>query len=199
MPTTSQLPKMNILLALLALNFSCCDVHSFTIPLFTPTSPRSQYGHATTFEWALKVSELHIPGYRESKKHFILDDIHNPKEQMRITNADYSSSLQYDDGHLIHKTNGYLFTKEECNSMVEEAEEVAARMGWTTTRHGVSFALKLLRITISLMSYTEFLFSELSNNRYTPNRTTQHSNFPQSHSSITPLPITSSSILFVST
>jgi hypothetical protein len=92
----------------------------------------------TSFKWALQVSELHIPGYRETKKHFLPDDTQS-KEQIQITHADYSSLLPYEDGYLIHKTNGYLFTDEECTSMVQEAEEVAGRMGWTTTRHGVSF------------------------------------------------------------
>ncbi|KAL7476333.1 hypothetical protein ACHAW6_002208 [Cyclotella cf. meneghiniana] len=88
--------------------------------------------------WALRVSELHIPGYRETKKHFLSEDIDTKghRQQLAITHADYSSLLPYRDGHLIHKTNGAFFTDEECRGMVEEAENVASQMGWTTTRHG---------------------------------------------------------------
>lgn len=90
---------------------------------------------------SLRVSELHIPGYRETKKHFLSDEIDTKghRKQLSITHADYSSLLPYRDGHLIHKTNGALFTDEECRGMVEEAENVASQMGWTTTRHGVGF------------------------------------------------------------
>jgi hypothetical protein len=99
----------------------------------TSTAPDEHFRRST----ALHVSEIHIPGYRETKKSFLPDDNDLSLQQLCITEADYSSILSFKDGYLIHKTNGYLFTREECESMVQEAEDVAAKMGWTTTRHGV--------------------------------------------------------------
>lgn len=128
-----------LLLALLAISDAFQhNVHSSSTALiaFRPLSLPPHHSTAS-FDWALKVSELHIPGYRETKKHFISDHAHNPGEEFRITQEDYKSLLPYRDGYLIHKTNGYLFTNAECESMVQEAEDVASKMGWTTTRHGV--------------------------------------------------------------
>jgi len=86
------------------------------------------------------VSELHIPGYRESKKQFILteEDMvgEAPLHEISFTDADYSSTIPYKDGCLLHKTNGHIFTEIECQMMIDEAEAVADAMGWTTKRHG---------------------------------------------------------------
>lgn len=109
---------------------------AFTPPSIASSSSSRQRQHQS---WALGVSELHIPGYRETKQHFLNGDY---SDEISITSADYSSLLPYQDGYLIHKTNGYLFTPDECDSIVREAEEVAAKMGWTTTRHGVSLLLQ---------------------------------------------------------
>lgn len=98
---------------------------------------RSRSAAATT---SLRVSELHIPGYRESKKQFILkeEDVLGkpPLREISFTDADYSSIIPYKDGSLLHKTNGYIFTEEECKMMIDEAEQIADEMGWTTKRHG---------------------------------------------------------------
>ena len=85
---------------------------------------------------SLSVSELHIPGYRESKKQFILTDndlicgyeggapVLTRIEQWSFSDADYSSLIPYQNGYLLHKTNRPLFSPEECQYMIDEAEDV---------------------------------------------------------------------------
>ena len=94
------------------------------------------------------VSELHVPGYAESKLPFILKDEH-------LEEIDYDGTLKlrsvkpipydlqtsetwipHEDGHLIHKTKSPLFTKEECEKIIEEAEYIASLSEWTKNRHG---------------------------------------------------------------
>jgi hypothetical protein len=134
----SSTPNVNISTAMIALLLELLVLNSFihnvALAFVAHISTCSDVGQSASFDWALKVSELHIPGYRETKQHFILNSTLN--DEIEITQADYSSLLPFENGHLIHKTNGYLFTPEECANIVLEAEEVAARMGWTTTRHG---------------------------------------------------------------
>lgn len=85
------------------------------------------------------VSELHIPAYRETKLPFLLDpqqaaQIHPRTYQVGV---DYTSYLPQEDvSGLIHQTNSPLFTPQECQAMVQEAEDVARRRDWTRTRHG---------------------------------------------------------------
>lgn len=99
---------------------------------------------------ALHVSELHIPGYRESKIPFILtdDDINELSsrnngggvltaiEEEIYTSNDYISLIPYQSGHLLHKSTKQIFSSSECQDIVEEAERIALEMGWTTNRHG---------------------------------------------------------------
>lgn len=94
---------------------------------------------------ALGVSELHIPGYIESKKPFILSDDDLVEEgsntltrleTRQYTPNDYESLIPYQGGHLLHKTKQQVLSSEECQRIVDEAEIVANRMGWTTSRHG---------------------------------------------------------------
>jgi hypothetical protein len=139
---------------------------------------------------ALFVSELHIPGYAQSKLAFILQDddllveedseinssstISNSNsneiyaysdtlraaattatlsslpftsivaaaptkrkiQQRTYTAADSISLIPHEDGHLIHHTRQPVFTSEECQRIVEEAELVASKIAWTTNRHG---------------------------------------------------------------
>lgn len=84
------------------------------------------------------VSELHIPAYRESKLTFLLDPQQAAKVSPRTYRAgvDYTSYLGQASGSLIHQTNSPLFTSEECQTIVQEAEDVARRRDWTRTRHG---------------------------------------------------------------
>ena len=95
----------------------------------------------------LKVSEVHIPGYRESKLPFILreDDIHDNQggigvitalEENSYSSNDYTSLIPHESGYLLHKTSIQVFSSLECQSIIEEAERVALEMGWTTNRHG---------------------------------------------------------------
>ncbi|KAL7462250.1 hypothetical protein ACHAXS_002637 [Conticribra weissflogii] len=84
----------------------------------------------------LQVSELHIPGYSKSKLSFLLDDDDIIQERTYNPQTDYISDLPYQDGHLIHRTTTPIFTSEECQSIVFEAEHKALQMGWTTNRHG---------------------------------------------------------------
>mmetsp|Transcript_6370 Transcript_6370/g.9010 ORF Transcript_6370/g.9010 Transcript_6370/m.9010 type:complete len:286 (+) Transcript_6370:190-1047(+) len=96
---------------------------------------------------ALRVSELHIPGYAQTKLPFILKDedlIVEAGGQPTLTRVDereyrdedYSSLIPYETGHLLHKTTNPIFSEDECKRIVNEAEKVAAEMGWTTSRHG---------------------------------------------------------------
>lgn len=102
----------------------------------------------------LQVSEVHIPGYKESKIPFILteDDINELNgngmningasavltkiQEETYTSNDYSSLIPYESGHLLHKSNKQIFSTKECQMIVEEAERIALQMGWTTNRHG---------------------------------------------------------------
>ena len=100
------------------------------------------YTHRTT---ALKVSELHIPAYAQTKIPFIHPDDTGNREggtvtllrkQTYLPNYDYESLIPYQSGHLVHKTTRPIFTPQECQAMIDEAEQKAYEMGWTTTRHG---------------------------------------------------------------
>lgn len=90
---------------------------------------------------ALGVSELHIPGYVQSKLPFILTDedletVLTPLETRQYSQNDYESLIPYQNGHLLHKTKNQVLNTDECQRIVKEAEDVASRMGWTTSRHG---------------------------------------------------------------
>lgn len=84
------------------------------------------------------VSELHIPAYRESKLSFLIDPQQVAQVQPRVYQAgiDYTSYLTHESGGLIHQTNSPLFTSDECQIMVQEAEDVARIRDWTRSRHG---------------------------------------------------------------
>ena len=91
------------------------------------------------------VSEIHIPGYRESKIPFILTANDLAEESGTVmtslreevyTSDEWESLIPYQEGHLVHKTKRQVFTSEECRSIVDEAERKATEMGWTTNRHG---------------------------------------------------------------
>ena len=101
----------------------------------------------------LKVSELHVPGYSQSKLPFILQEedliVEDTSQggsgvltkkviyEETYTPQDYESLLPYqNEGCLLHRTNHAILNPEECHAMVQEAERVAERMNWTTNRHG---------------------------------------------------------------
>eukprot|EP00977_Amphora_coffeiformis_P015454 scaffold4511_cov171-Amphora_coffeaeformis.AAC.20 len=97
---------------------------------------------------ALGVSELHIPGYAQSKLPFILQD-----EDLQETSHDGTLTIRslkpmpYDtktsevyiphqDGYLIHKTRTPMISKDDCERIIEEAEYMASLSDWTKNRHG---------------------------------------------------------------
>jgi hypothetical protein len=102
----------------------------------------------------LKVSELHVPGYKESKMPFKLngEDIainlpgsgHGGGSAMlqrrlavhRYAPDDYESFIQFQNGYLVHRTKDHVFSSEECQEIIAEAEKVASQIEWTRNRHG---------------------------------------------------------------
>lgn len=82
------------------------------------------------------VSELHVPGYSETKLPFILQDPPANLYPQSYTSSDYESSIPHQDGHLLHETNVGVFSAQECQAIVREAEAVAAQRDWTRNRHG---------------------------------------------------------------
>ena len=96
---------------------------------------------------ALYVSELHIPGYAQSKLPFILNDEHlqsddggtitfSKIQETSYSSEDYESLIPYQDGFLLHKSRRPIFTPSECQRIVDEAENRALEIQWTTNRHG---------------------------------------------------------------
>lgn len=82
---------------------------------------------------ALKVSELHVPGYKVSKLPFMLG-----KAKVIQIQAPPSTKtlIPFNTGHLLHETIAPIFSREECQRIVDEAEAIASRIAWTTNRHG---------------------------------------------------------------
>ncbi|KAL3759289.1 hypothetical protein ACHAWU_002090 [Discostella pseudostelligera] len=117
-------------------------------------TPQSNYvGRGSQSTTALKVSELHVPGYAQTKLPFIHPDDNRRRgynnsnngdststtifhERTYQPNVDYTSLVPHQNGHLIHRTTTPIFTPRECQSIINEAEAKANEMGWTTTRHG---------------------------------------------------------------
>lgn len=96
----------------------------------------------------LRVSELHVPGYAQSKLPFILRDEHLEEigydgtltlRSVKPINYDIRTSeawIPYQGGHLIHKTRIPLFSADECQGIINEAEYIASLSEWTKNRHG---------------------------------------------------------------
>jgi hypothetical protein len=132
----------------------------------------------------LKVSELHVPGYAESKIPFILkeEDFEvNPLESgcERVSAVlrrkrsfavqiyspdDYDSLIPFQDGHLLHRTTRQVFSFQECQQIIAEAEKVASEIEWTRSRHGnfpttdlplveLPYTLRFLRIALEERLY----------------------------------------------
>jgi hypothetical protein len=97
---------------------------------------------------ALKVSELHVPGYAQSKLPFILKDEHLEQmnmdgtitlrqlQEMNFQPENFESSISHNDGNLLHRTKTPLLSQEECQLIVYEAEYVASQTEWSKNRHG---------------------------------------------------------------
>jgi hypothetical protein len=138
-------------------NKSVDTTTAFVVTTTTTQSCASYSGYSSSSQskTALFVSELHIPGYAQSKLAFILQDgdlnlddgahFGAPtlrKVQPRTYSAEDSTSLiphHNDDnkqGHLLHRSRQPVFTSQECQQIVQEAEFVASQIAWTTNRHG---------------------------------------------------------------
>lgn len=133
--------KSIISLSILAF-FFLDDLEAFT---GTVSRSKDNESRCLSFSSLKMVSEIHIPGYKESKLPFILteNDLINSGgntltklEEVSYTPDDWESLIPYQSGHLVHKTITQIFTSFECQSIVQEAERVATDMGWTTNRHG---------------------------------------------------------------
>ena len=95
----------------------------------------------TATSTTLFVSELHVPGYAQTKLPFLADeteyyDSGGIRKVSYQSNQDYTSIIPYEDGHLIHQTTIPILSTNECQAIVEEAELVASQKQWTTNRHG---------------------------------------------------------------
>lgn len=85
----------------------------------------------------LNVSELHVPGYAKTKLPFLTPpNTTIYQERTYSPHVDYTSYVPYQDGYLIHTTTHPIFTINECQMIINEAEQKAHQMGWTTSRHG---------------------------------------------------------------
>lgn len=114
-----------------------------TIPALPP--PRSaNYRYRTTTRATpttttttqLFVSELHIPGYAETKLPFLWSNDDEPLSICAVPHSSSECHVPYRDGFLIHRTTEPMFAAAECTAIVQEAEAVAQRIQWTTNRHG---------------------------------------------------------------
>jgi len=149
---------MNILLILLLNTISSIDAFtSFSrlnrgIQEALVQKEPSSYHYSPAYRWLqdvglnknkacsrmFMVSELHIPQYRQTKLPFMIEvEEANRLQESSYSSQDYQGMIPYEDGHLCFKTNGSIFTSEECSRIVMEAEEVcnSRANGWTTSRH----------------------------------------------------------------
>ena len=90
---------------------------------------------------ALRVSELHVPGYAQSKLPFILTDEHLQETSVKPIPYEYDTRMSevytpHEDGYLIHKTTNPIISKKECERIIEEAEYIASLSECTKNRHG---------------------------------------------------------------
>lgn len=140
--TATASAMVQLLVVFLALG--CSFIFLQPTKAFHPTSSR-RTAFSEIHPSSLGVSELHIPGYVQSKVPFTLSDDDLVEEgsntltrlvPREYTSNDYDSLIPYQSGHLVHKTRDKVLSSDECRRIVEEAEAVAAQMGWTTTRHG---------------------------------------------------------------
>jgi hypothetical protein len=90
----------------------------------------------------LFVSELHVPGYAQTKLPFLLSDeddgvdANTAPSHFSADNCSYESSIPHEDGFLLHKTIDAVLSAEECQLIIDEAERVASISDWTRSRHG---------------------------------------------------------------
>ena len=114
---------------------SCVSLSFLFVDSVAFQSPRSWRTGTSRSNTQLGVSELHVPGYSQTKLPFIVSgEDFAPKSS--YSSSDYDSLIPYQDGFLLHKTSGPIWTSSECDAIVQEAEDVASRVRWTTNRHG---------------------------------------------------------------
>lgn len=136
-------------------SINCCVIIPRRAIAFTTTTPPAKKTHPSTTT-SLNVSELHVPGYAQSKLAFILPEDDDEIEEetssplalaqersqllrdVLFSLSDYSSLIPHQNGYLLHKSNKPIFTPEECQFIINEAEYTAStnNRGWTTKRHG---------------------------------------------------------------
>lgn len=80
------------------------------------------------------VSQLHVPAYATSKLPFLIEEGTHVNVQAKSPQS--NKLIAFQEGHLLHETAVPIFTTTECQEIVQEAEDVAARIAWTTNRHG---------------------------------------------------------------
>ena len=132
---------------------------------------------------ALSVSELHIPGYRQTKIPFLLKDDEGDETTQShlhirkyISTEDYTSMIPFETGYLLHATKKPILTPVECQSIIDEAEYIASKIGWTTKRVSSSMYLWIKwSSTHHWISHKMQTAWKLSHYRYTHCRTSQYS------------------------
>lgn len=128
----------------------CIELNAFlNQPTTITTGGTRRSTKQTSLLKPLQVSEFHIPGYREGKRKFLLTEediiehsgggggsVLTKLEEQTYDPDDCTTMIPYQSGHLLHKTNIQVFSKSECDAIIEEAEQIASQNGWTTGRHG---------------------------------------------------------------
>jgi hypothetical protein len=84
------------------------------------------------------VSELHIPGYAQTKLPFILSEETGFESQLSSSAVlPTVGRIPFQENFLIQETVQPIFSAVECNEIINEAEHVASQVvPWTTNRHG---------------------------------------------------------------
>ncbi|KAL7576970.1 hypothetical protein ACA910_006726 [Epithemia clementina (nom. ined.)] len=105
--------------------------------------PRQFGSKSSTCDWtspsALSVSELHVPGYSQTKVPFILPEdkrIQASANDLFDKYRDFDAFVPHHDGHLVFKARQPILTSSECELIINEAEAVASEINWTKNRHG---------------------------------------------------------------
>lgn len=160
------MPSVTTILAIFAVNLMKTFSFSsaFLYPTTTSSVSQQKLKENQISSTELNVSELHIPGYRESKKPFMLEyesssnQLIKLKEETYESSRDYSSLIPHENGYLLHKTTNQIISPLECNYIIQEADEYGEKMGWTTNRHGnyptTDIPLVELPNTLKFLRYT---------------------------------------------
>ena len=135
--------KKDMAIYLLLMALMIASTGAFLTESFTLERPHAKRGTQ------LFVSELHVPGYAQSKLAF-LPETHSTTATTATTvaelspsNQEYETWIPFDESNpldgqaLVYKTKNPLFTSQECQAIIDEAEWMASnQMDWTRNRHG---------------------------------------------------------------